>query len=162
MLRLCLAAYRLHRAIGVDGIYSRKVLATRGITAGAGFAALELRLLLLDLMQILQQKWGPELVLKLYVDDLTLAWRARPDLLIRNLVAVIEFVVFFRERVLWMEVSRKKSNVVASTPSVAVAIAEQVKNEVIKPAFHAKLLGSGFVGGARRSSFKSATRISNA
>ena len=98
LLRLCLAAYRLQRAIGVDGIYSRKVVATRGITAGAGFAALELRLLLLDLMQILQQRWGPELVLKLYVDDLTLAWRARPDLLIRNLIAVIEFVVFFMER----------------------------------------------------------------
>jgi hypothetical protein len=55
LLRLCLAAYRLHRAVGVDGIYSRKVLATRGITAGAGFAALELRLLLLDLMQLLQK-----------------------------------------------------------------------------------------------------------
>ena len=53
-----------------------------------------------------------------------------------------------------MEVSSKKSNVVASTPSVAVAVAEQVKNEVIKPAFHAKLLGSDFVGGARRSTIQ--------
>ena len=117
-----LAAYRLHRAVGVDGIYSRTVLATRGITAGAGFAAPELRLLLLDLMQLLQKKWGPELVLKLYVDDLTLAWRARPDLLIRNLVTVVEFVIFFMKRILMMEVSRNKSNVVASTPSIAVAI----------------------------------------
>ena len=142
LLRLCLAAYRLHRAIGVDGNYSRKLLATRDILAGAGFAALELRLLLLDLMQILRQKWGPELVLKLYVDDLTLAWRTRPGLLIRNLVAVIEFVVFFLERVLRMEVSRKKSNVVADTPAIAVAISQQVNNEVVKPAFHAKHLGS--------------------
>ena len=59
ILHLCLAAYRLSRTIGVDGIFSRTVVATRGITAGAGFAALELRLLLLDLMIILEKKWGP-------------------------------------------------------------------------------------------------------
>ena len=83
LLRLCLAAYRLQRTIGVDGIFSRKVSATRGITAGAGFAALELRLLLLDLIVILQSKWGPELVIKLYVADLTLAIRSNPAELIR-------------------------------------------------------------------------------
>ena len=83
LLRLCLAAYRLSRAIGVDGIFSRKVRATRGIRAGAGFAALELRLLLLDLIVILQKRWSPELLIKLYVDDLTLALRANPAELIR-------------------------------------------------------------------------------
>ncbi len=46
------------------------------------------------------------------------------------------------------------SNSRSAPPSVAVAIAEQVKNEVIKPAFHAKLLGSDFVGGARRSTIQ--------
>ena len=61
LLRLCLAAYRLHRAIGVDGIYSRKILATRGITAGAGFAALELRLLLHDLMRFCSRSGAPSL-----------------------------------------------------------------------------------------------------
>ena len=47
LLRMSLAAYRLSRTIGVDGAFSRKVEATRGITAGSGFATSELRLLYL-------------------------------------------------------------------------------------------------------------------
>ena len=43
-LRLCLAAYRLRLAIGVDGTFSRTIIATRGINGGAGFATSELRL----------------------------------------------------------------------------------------------------------------------
>ena len=50
LLRLCLASYRLKRSIGVEGVFSKTVTATRGITAGVGFATLELRLLLLRLM----------------------------------------------------------------------------------------------------------------
>ena len=37
ILRLSLAAYRLPRAIGVEGVYSRQIVATRGITASSGF-----------------------------------------------------------------------------------------------------------------------------
>ena len=111
LLRLCLAAYRLSRTVGVDGIFSRKVKATRGITAGAGFAALELRLLLLDLIEILQVRWSPQLVIKLYVDDLTLALRSNPAELIRMMVIIVNFVVYYLEQVLRMEVSKKKSTV---------------------------------------------------
>ena len=71
LLRLCLAAYRLSRTVGVDGVFSRKIKATRGITAGAGFAALECRLLLFDVIENLQVRWSPHLVINLYVDDLT-------------------------------------------------------------------------------------------
>ena len=58
-----------------------------------------------------------------------------------------------------MQVSRKKSNVVASTLSVAVAIAQEVYNAAVKPAFHAKLLGSDLVGGAKRSTQQHQTRL---
>ena len=67
------------------------------------------------------------------------------------MVVVINFVVFYLEKVLRMEVSRKKSTVVASLPSVAVAIATNVNDGAVKAADHAKLLGSDFVVGARRS-----------
>ena len=50
LLRLSLAAYRLPRAIGVEGVFSRCIIATRGITAGSGFATTELRALLLDVI----------------------------------------------------------------------------------------------------------------
>ena len=58
LLRLSLAAYRLKRSVGIDGVYSRQIRATRGITAGSGFATSELRLLLLDVMQHTRMRWG--------------------------------------------------------------------------------------------------------
>ena len=51
LLRLCLARYRLKRTIGVDGVYSKEIVATRGITAGSGIVTTELRLLMLDAIQ---------------------------------------------------------------------------------------------------------------
>ena len=36
LLRLCLASYRLKRSSGVEGVFSKTVVATRGITAGSG------------------------------------------------------------------------------------------------------------------------------
>ena len=58
LLRLSLASYRLPRTIGVDGVHSQKLVATRGIVAGSGFATTELRLLLLGLIKDLLAKWG--------------------------------------------------------------------------------------------------------
>ena len=71
MLQLSLAAYRLLRTIGVDGVYSRIIKATRGITAGSGFATSELSVLMLDLINALQARWANIIVTKVYVDDLT-------------------------------------------------------------------------------------------
>ena len=58
--------------IGIEGIFSRRVLASRGITAGSGFATTELRVLLHSMVLTLQCKWRSSISLKLYVDDLTL------------------------------------------------------------------------------------------
>ena len=43
LLRLSLAAYRIRRAVGVAWVFSCTLVATRGITAGSGFATTELR-----------------------------------------------------------------------------------------------------------------------
>ena len=72
LLRLGLASYRMNRTICVDGVCSEMLVATRGITAGSGNAAAELKLLLLPLMILLQQNWATALIAKIYVDDLTL------------------------------------------------------------------------------------------
>ena len=50
LLRVALAAYRLKRTVGYDGLFSSFVVATCGITAGSGFACTELRVLLVDVM----------------------------------------------------------------------------------------------------------------
>ena len=49
ILLLSLAACRLRRAIGVDGVFSRTIVATRANTAVSGFATSELRVTLLML-----------------------------------------------------------------------------------------------------------------
>ena len=43
ILRLSFAAYRLQRAVGIDGVFSRRIRAVRGITAGSGMATTALR-----------------------------------------------------------------------------------------------------------------------
>jgi len=75
LLRLCLASYRIKRSIGIEGVYSKTVVATRGITAGSGTATTELKLLLSPLMRMLKQQWANTLIAKVYVDDLTLIMR---------------------------------------------------------------------------------------
>ena len=72
---------------------------------------------------------------------------------------VINFVVHYLEKVVLMTVSRKKSNVIASKPSIANAIAEAVHDEVVKAASHAKVLGVDTVGGCKRYTFQQRSRI---
>ena len=68
-LRMSIAAYRLNMTLGVDGIYSRTATATRGITAGSGFAMSELKVLLLLVMQDTKETCDDLMGLTFYVDD---------------------------------------------------------------------------------------------
>ena len=123
ILRLFLSAYRLQRTVGVGGVFSKLVKATRGITAGSGFATAELRLLLLDVMIHLQVTWAPVLSAKLYVDDLTLSASGLPRTVVRLKSRVLAFVTERLETHLGLEISAKKSVTVAGRPSVARATA---------------------------------------
>ena len=70
-LRLSLASYRLPRTLCADGAFSRLIVAVFGITAGAGFATLELRLILHEVA--MNTVYGfPLVVITLFVDDATL------------------------------------------------------------------------------------------
>jgi len=151
LLRLSLAAYRLQRTIGIDGVFSRQLRATRGITAGSGFATSELRLLLLGTILELHIRWGATLTVKLYVDDLTLAVCGLPQVIIARMIEVLDFVIDRLENWLFMQVSAKKSKVLASKVSIAVAVTRGVKSGKVSPSVHAKLLGTDSVGGGRRS-----------
>ena len=50
LLRMALQAYRMERAVGINGTYAKAARSTRGITAGSGLATTELRLLLMDVL----------------------------------------------------------------------------------------------------------------
>ena len=87
ILRLSLAAYRMPRAIGVGGVYSRMIIATRGITAGSGFATTELRILFLDIIDQTYRLF-PTLELAVYVDDITpYTYGFSPSVVIRQVAA---------------------------------------------------------------------------
>jgi hypothetical protein len=151
ILRMSLAAYRLHRAVGIDGVYSRRIRATRGITAGSGFATTELRMLLMDVTDAVKKRWGSCLGLTLYVDDLTVSVRGARKEVATKLAAAVDIVTDIFESVLRLTVSRAKSVVVASKTSLAKEIAMRTSSKVLKPVRVAKLLGTAAAGGRRRS-----------
>ena len=150
LLRLSLAAYRLARSIGIDGIFSALIMASRGITAGSGFATSELKALLRDLMILLKARWPELLDAKLYVDDLTLGVSGPPQVVIDTLAEAIDFTVEVLEVAMKMAVSGTKSKVLASRPSIAQAIIEATASSKVKVAGSAKMLGVDTVAGARR------------
>ena len=119
ILRLCIDAYRCPRTIGIDGVYSREIVATRGITAGSGTATSELRLLVQEMMVELGDRWSLKLTVKLYVDDLTLAACGLPANIIHLMIEALDFVVDWLENILSMQVSAKKSQILASKPAIA-------------------------------------------
>ena len=86
----------------------------------------------------------------MYVDDLTLAVCGLPQRIVQLMVRVVDFVVEQLESYLLMEVSAKKSKVVAGRFSVAVAVAQEVRCKKWTSTTHAKLLGTDAVGGRRR------------
>ena len=99
----------MNRTICVDGVCSRTLVATRGITAGSGNAAAELKLLPLPLMILLHQNWAVALIAKIYVDDLTLIVIGSASHVIGLLSVILNFVIQFIEEELKMTVSRTKS-----------------------------------------------------
>ena len=110
-------------------------------------------------MNLLETQWSKVLVAKVYVDDLTLIVRGLRAFVVDKLAVIMNFVIDHLEGTLKMQVSREKSNVVASKPSLALAVAERVDNQVVKAASHAKILGADTVGGARRCTYQFRSRI---
>ena len=159
ILRMSLAAYRLPRSIGVDGAFSREVVASRGITAGSGFATSELRLLLLDVLEDTHSTWGQVVKLTLYVDDLTISVRGTAKFVKATLAAAVDQAVTMFQDKLALQVSIAKSTVVASKTRLATAIARRSRARVLKPTAAAKLLGTSCTGGARRSTKVAKARL---
>ena len=108
--RLSLASNRLPRALGINGAYSRLVVAALGIIAGSGFATTELRLLLLDVAIDLDARW-PHLDVTLYVDDMMLEVLAKRRMeaarMLAQAVDHVAWLVFgklLRFGVFWKEI----------------------------------------------------------
>ena len=150
VLRLSLAAYRLARAVGINGMYSRCIVAARGIAAGSGFATTELRILLLDVVDSTYVLWRA-IRLTLYVDDITLECEGSTvEFVVGMVKGATDHVVNMLQDDLDLEVSTKKSVALASLPSMAKSISRDCTTKAVKPVRSAKMLGVPSGGGARR------------
>ena len=149
-LRLSLASYRLPRALGADGAYSRLVRATLGITAGAGFAAVELRILLHEVVTGTLRAW-PLVTISLYVDDAALEVQHRSIRVAQAILAgATDQFVNHLQIGLQLGVSTTKSLTIASTPGSARAVAAVCRTRALTAVRSAKLLGVGAAGGRTR------------
>ena len=157
ILRLSLAAYRIARVIGVDGVYSKELHACKGITAGSGFATTELRMLLLDLMFELKKLWPVQL--KLYVDDLTITAKGEQERVAADVAAATDHAVQ-RFQQLGLEVSTAKTTAIACNRSMVRRVVIKSHTKVAKGKGQAKLLGVGYTGGKRRTTAVMNKRIS--
>ena len=97
---------------------------------------------MLDLIRVVQARWANVVFIKVYVDDLTLSAPGLPQKVSRELAAAIDFAVHVLEDSMLMQVSAKKSKVVASKPSMAQANVEHTSNDRVSSAKLAKLLGT--------------------
>ena len=150
LLRLSLAAYRMQRAIGIEGVFSHLLVATRGITAGSGMATTELRILLIDVIVVANRNW-PLAQLVLYVDDLAVTASAAAEVAVRVVAEVVNFIVLHFQQHLLLEVSATKSMAVGSRMRIARGITGLMRHRALEPKRAAKGLGAAVGGGKRRS-----------
>ena len=150
VLGLALAAYRLPRAVSADGVYSRLIQATRGITAGSGTATAELRLLILQLLDVLDVEC-PQVSAAIYVDDINLESTeemAEDDIppgasaaehrtmratgLAANLAKAVNLVIQYFDDELRMQVSESKSVYTESMPAVTAMAQSLTRDQKVK------------------------------
>ena len=123
VLRLSLDTYRMERRVVIDGVCSRAILAAQGITAGSGFATIELCCLLLDVMDDLKQQL-PKAACSLYVDDGTIdAEGTRQD--VAGMLKCATHIL--------VEGMKKVGLQLSSTKSVLLATCKAVARKSLKP-----------------------------
>jgi hypothetical protein len=150
-LRLSLAAYRLPRVLGSDASFSRLVTATLGITAGSGFAACELRILLHEVIKCTLLAW-PTVVISLYVDDATIEVSHPSRRVVQaTLAGPTDHVVDGLQVGLELRVSPTKALAVGSSVGIPRTVAALYRTRALTAARSAEMLGVGAAGGRARS-----------
>ena len=71
-------------------------------------------------------------------------------MVVATMITVIDYVVQYLEEVLLMEVSAKKSKLIASSTALAAAIIQGTSTAKVSQDKHGKMLGTDTVGGRKR------------
>ncbi len=158
LLRLSLAAYRLPRALAIEGTYSSLIDPLRGITAGSGMATAELKVLLYRLLAAVAKKY-PQLTLSAYVDDVSAeavgSAKAVSDVIVGAGLELCEGMCK-----LGLRLSRSgKCNCTATTDAIGNNIADRMKAFGVVFMRRVKSLGVGLGAGKRRHAAVQKTRL---
>ena len=159
ILRLSIAAYRLSRCITIEGVCSVLLQATRGITAGAVHATIELRLLLIQWLDETVSLYR-HIVVTVYVDDTSFEASGSERIVCSSVVgAVRHFTQSLIE--VGMEFSHTKNVILASSRGMACGIACRLRGLKFKVVGNAKSLGGAISSGRTRNAALLAKRLSD-
>ena len=157
LLRLSIAAYRLPRALAVNGVYSSMVVARRGITAGSGTATTELRVLLIRLLDRIATRF-PQAVLNVFVDDMSVEATGTQHSVVAVVAAagkaLCDGLVALR-----LKLSEGKCQCSANSASVGHRVAAALSEFGVRYSARVKSLGVGMASGARRNVKVQASRF---
>ncbi len=152
LLRLSIASYMIGRTVRVAGVYSVIVYAARGITAGAGLATTEMRLILITFCDYTVSS-VPGSILTVFVDDVGVEHTSTAANVVKRQIKALNIINQGLVR-LRMALSDSKGVVTASTPSIGAAIAAGAARlgVIVKHSATARSLGHGLGAGVRRCS----------
>ena len=158
-LRMSLAAYRCPRSVGNDGFYSRCIIATCGITAGSGHATIELKCLLLDMVQDGYLLFR-SITFTYYVDDVTIETSGCKDYIHARHGAAVGFILqAFRK--IHLEVSAAKSGTLGSSRICVEKSVKMDRTAKVKALTRGKMLGVYGAGGRVRCTFGQKERLND-
>jgi hypothetical protein len=148
ILRLSIATYRLARCVCIDGVCSALLFASRGITAGAGHATGELRLLLIEWLDD-TVRIHRHIVVTVFVDDTSFE-ASGPESRVAD--TVVGAVRTFTEALIavGMEFSPTKNAVMASTGELAYRVQGRLNGLKLKVVSNSKSLGGAVSNGRWR------------
>ncbi len=151
VVRMSILTYRMTRFLGIDGVFSRGVLATRSLTAGSSFATAELRAILITVGDAALAR-APEVTLSFFVDDITIEYEHGDELAVLTVIAEsTDWFVGALQDTLHMEVSATKSVAVAGRCRLARSIVAASRTNKLVAKRAVKLLGVPSGGGRKRS-----------
>ena len=148
LLRLSLAVYSLERVIRIEGVVSKHMLATWGITAGSGFATTEMRLVFIRVVD--RALNGHPTVNPTLFDDAIVADMIAPGKhILKELGGFISKIAAFIEET-GQELSSTKSVCTASIRRLGHKLANKLRTWNIQYTMQVKALGVGLGAGVRR------------
>ncbi len=137
---LAVRQYGSERRIAVNGCLTEGVLTDRGVVAGCSIATSIVKLVLVEVIDDVKNKF-PRLLLFNYLDDLTLLWRGFRLSQLQRLADAVEYLVTRLERTLDARVSRSKTVIVGSSSDIVRTLAVSLFQYGFQTEHEVRMLG---------------------